>query len=86
MKFHRPPALVLLLAGMLLAAGCKTGEPWAFSVTKSVHESGIGEEILESSDGHARAGDVALVVLLAPFAIDLALLPVTLTHDAVACK
>ena len=86
MKLPRSLAVVLLLACTLSSAGCKTGEPWAFTVTRSVNESGAGEEILESSDGCARAGDVAMVVLLAPFVIDLVLLPVTLTHDAVACK
>jgi hypothetical protein len=86
MKLSRLAAAALLLACSLSSAACKTGEPWAFAVTKSVNESGVGAELLESSQGSDQAETVALAVLLAPFAIDIVLLPVTLTHDAVACK
>ena len=86
MKCSRSLAAALLLASALSGTACKSGEPWAFTVTRSVNESGIGEELLESSQNCERSGDVALAVILLPFVIDLAFLPVTLTHDAVACK
>jgi hypothetical protein len=81
----RPPPL-LLLACTLLGTGCKTGEPWAFGLTKTVNESGVSEDLIESSMSCERGDEVALAIIFAPFLIDIVLLPVTLTHDAVACK
>ena len=86
MKCSRSSAAALLLALAPSVSSCKSGEPWAFTVTRSVNESGVGAEMLESSQGCERAGDVALAVILLPFVIDIVFLPVTLTHDAVACK
>jgi hypothetical protein len=79
-------ALVALLFACTFPLGCKTGEPWAFAVTRSVNESGVDEELLQSSQDFRHGEQLELAVILAPFVIDLALLPVTLAHDAVACK
>jgi len=86
MKISRSAAAALLLVGALSVSACKSGEPWAFTVTRSVNESGVSADLLESSQNCERSGEVALAVILLPFVIDLAFLPVTLTHDAVACK
>jgi len=86
MKCSRSLAAALVLASALSSTACKSGEPWAFTVTRTVNESGISVDLLESTQHCENSTEVALAVILLPFVIDLAFLPVTLTHDAVACK
>jgi len=78
-------ALALILA--LSASSCRTTEePWSFSLTRSVYGGGAGPEYGYDANLH---GDIdnqgaavgLLVILLLPVAIDIVILPVTLTHD-----
>jgi hypothetical protein len=84
MKFRRPLAAALLLAGTLSSTSCRTEAPWAFAVTRAINESGVAQGVLESSECSAYADQAAFTVLIAPILIDIVLLPITLTHDAVA--
>lgn len=79
----RRAALALALA--LGASSCKTHhDQWSFSVTRTVY-GGDGPGI-DFSDSHCSGVDetgaiVFLAILLLPVAVDLVLLPITLTHD-----
>lgn len=73
----------LLLLGSLLPS-CKANEQWAFSVSREVYGNGGAEFSYDPGychDGSESDAFVFLAILLLPVAIDLVVLPVTLTHD-----
>ena len=77
----------LLTGALLLCPSCKSSRnQWSFSVTRSVYGSAGSTSAHINYPVHCGKGDngaaTALVVLiLLPIAIDLIILPVTLTHD-----
>jgi hypothetical protein len=78
--------LPLALGAALCTSSCRVHhDAWAFSVSREVYGEG-GPGIAYDGHFHCReGGEAAALVLLAmlvlPVAIDLVLLPVTLTHD-----
>lgn len=86
MKFRRNVAGALILASAIFSASCRTGEPWAFAVTRAMNESGVAHGVLDSSQCYEQADTVALAVLIAPILIDIVLLPITLSHDCAERK
>ena len=78
----------IMLAGLLVAgSACKADEPWTFAVTRHVWTEGFDREDVERA---YRGGDpddpmeeLAICLLVCPIAIDIVLLPITLTHDFV---
>ena len=75
-----------ILAGLLivvpLCAGCQSDEPWTFAITRGVW-SGLEEAEFEASPGDEGMAHIAACLILCPVAIDIALLPITLTRDLV---
>jgi hypothetical protein len=74
---------------LLACASClSVDEEWAFAVTRTVWSEGtfsvpeplVGGEDYAQADGEALAWLGAVLVGI-PFAIDLVLLPITITHD-----
>jgi hypothetical protein len=67
------------------AASCKADEPWMFAATRHVWTEGLSEEQLLRSYEGTNPDDpmegLAMCLLFCPLAVDLALLPITATHD-----
>ena len=79
-----------LRAALLASLGvglwsCKSGEPWMFAATRHVWTEGIAEEWVEEwredTDPDDPLEALAVCLLVCPIAIDVALLPITVTHD-----
>ena len=86
MKSSRALCYAVLLVSAVASGGCRMAEPWAFCVTRAMDESGYADGLLESCQCHRQPDEVTLALLLAPLVIDFVLLPITLTHDCVACE
>lgn len=74
------------LAVALLGSSCKSNERWAFSVTREVYGGGKSHDYnfnprANCSGGGEAAAIVLIGLILLPIAIDLVVLPITLTHD-----
>ncbi len=87
-RSRRSGRLLLPLATVtaLVSASCRTHhDDWAFAVTRDVYgHDGPGIEFHAHShcgEGAEAAALVFLAILVLPVAIDVVLLPVTLTHD-----
>lgn len=88
-KLKKLASVALLMGAVLVQPGCKTtDEQWSFAVSRSVYgpASHKGASIHGGPHIHlnARTDDAAkalVVLMLLPLAVDIILLPVTLTHD-----
>ena len=84
MKLHPKHVAVLVLACALSSAGCKSGEPWTFGLTRSVNESGFAGDAMDAGGENVYVVVAVVAICCVPFALDLAFLPITLTHDRIA--
>ncbi len=86
-RIAKTPTALLLTGALLLCPSCKsTNDQWSFAVSRSVYGGGGTTSAHVSYPLNCRGNNdgaaAALVVILRlPIAIDLIILPVTLTHD-----
>jgi len=75
----------LLLAAFALGcfSSCASDDQWTFCVSRSAYGGGYPGELHGGGCGSADEAAVIglLVILFLPIAIDIVLLPITLTHD-----
>jgi hypothetical protein len=85
-RLAKLPSILLLTGALVLCPSCKSsGNQWSFSVSRSVYGSGgsgahISYPVHCNGNNNGAATALAVLILL-PLAIDIIILPVTLTHD-----
>ncbi len=82
----RSRCAALLLVVTLLVAGCQYDQRWTFALTRATSDSDFMGDALEWTDGSVDMFLVVLALCCVPVALDVVLLPVTLTRDAIVCK
>ena len=79
--------LGLMALSCLTTVSCVTiseEDAWVFSLSRAVYSSGDGDDKFGDADEHGNANNVGLLVLVAlPLVLDIAFLPITVTHDCI---
>ena len=80
MKQSRLLALILVLS----LSGCASDDPWTFALSRSFYgEPHQPYDVSGLADSGQSAGEIAAVLIVFPFIVDVIALPVTLTRDLI---
>ncbi|MFT5289058.1 MAG: hypothetical protein ACI8QS_002791 [Planctomycetota bacterium] len=77
----------LLAMLCLTSVSCVTiseEDAWVFGLSRAIYSSGDGDNKYGDADGPGSVNNVGLLILVAlPLILDIAFLPITLTHDCI---